>query len=137
MGVQASIGGAIGLAGRAARRLWALNSKGRLCQPLYRQPADYGPYRVPGLTSRYSHPTQPFLQPFVPLAQNWALGHFMPCCASTLFWQRRSKAGAGGGGEGGEGGGGGEGLHSKTKPVAAPQCLFLSLRSSLQHSTGD
>ena len=104
MGVQASIGGAIGLAGRAARRLWALNSKGRLCSPLYRQPADYGPYRVPGLTSRYSHPTQPFLQPFVPLAQNWALGHFMPCCASTLFWQRRSKAGAGG-----EGGGGGEG----------------------------
>ena len=46
MGVQASIVGAIGLAGRAARRLWALNSKGR--QPyiatslLY-----YGPYRVP------------------------------------------------------------------------------------------
>ena len=58
MGVQASIGGAIGLAGRAARRLWALNSKGRLCQPLYRQPADYGPYRVP-FHCRPDEPLQP------------------------------------------------------------------------------
>ena len=42
-GAQASIGGAIGLAGRAVRRLWALNSKGAFASALYRQAADYGP----------------------------------------------------------------------------------------------
>ena len=52
MGVQASIVGAIGLAGRAARRLWALNSKGA--------PALYSkqPYRVP-FHARPDEPLQP------------------------------------------------------------------------------
>ena len=85
MGVQASIGGAIGLAGQAARRLWALNSKGAFASALYRQAADYGPYRVP-FYARPDEPSSPaFLQPFVPLAQNWALGHFTPSCASTKY----------------------------------------------------
>ena len=85
MGVQASIGGAIGLAGRAARRLWALNSKGApVPGPYIASLLTMGPigfHSTAGLTSRYNHPAQPFLQPFVPLAQNWALGHFMPCSA--------------------------------------------------------
>ena len=85
MGVQASIGGAIGLAGQAARRLWALNSKGRRCEPYIVRLLTMGPigfHSMPGLTSRHS---PAFLQPFVPLAQNWALGHFTPSCASTKY----------------------------------------------------
>ena len=80
-GAQASIGGAIGLAGRAVRRLWALNSKGAFASALYRQAADYGPsIGFHCLAGRPDEPSSPALlaQPFVPLAQNWALAHFMP-----------------------------------------------------------
>ena len=80
-GAQASIGGAIGLAGRAVRRLWALNSKGAFASALYRQAADYGPsIGFHSMAGRPDEPSSPALlaQPFVPLAQNWALAHFMP-----------------------------------------------------------
>ena len=56
MGVQPSIGGAIGLAGRAARRLWALNSKGRQAY-IATSLLTMGPigfHSTAGLTSRYS-----------------------------------------------------------------------------------
>ena len=81
-GAQASIGGAIGLAGRAVRRLWALNSKGAFASALYRQAADYGPsIGFHSMAGRPDEPSSPALlntQPFVPLAQNRALAHFMP-----------------------------------------------------------